>query len=229
LPVIDSSGKKALFATPAHAKILAEYVSMFAADYFPADTLIRGYYGAVERYATGELAMLVTGPQFLTRIKREGPAVYQNTLIAAYPLSVQASLPNGKNKLIDAPLMNIAIPARSKKQAAAIAFALFVTDEANQVAFSRETVIFPSTKITDPVSKNFFLAGGNSPEDKARAIDYPMLEFAKDLAPTIPPDKSIDLARVFREAVESALYGTKTPAEALEFCAREWNRILAAP
>jgi putative chitobiose transport system substrate-binding protein len=223
LPVFDERKNLALFNTDAHAKVLALYASLFENDYFPADTLIRGYYGAVERYAAGELAMLITGPQFLTRIKRDGPQAYAETLVAPYPQY------SGAPRLIDAPLMNIAIPSSSKNQGAALKFALFVTSEDQQVAFSKETVIFPSTVITNPLTKQFFLQGGKTPEALARKISFESLGYAKDLAPTIPADKNADLVKVFTEAIQSALYRTKTAKQALDFAVSEWNRILRTP
>ncbi|MBI1974801.1 MAG: extracellular solute-binding protein, partial [Parcubacteria group bacterium] len=222
LSVLDQTKKRALFNGPPHVKLLATYVDLLANDYFPRDVLVRSYYGALELYAAEELAMLVTGPQFLlSRIKYDNLAVYKKTRVARYPL--------GNRKIIHSPLMNIAVSAKSKRPETAFEFALFVTNEENQVAFAKETVIFPSTILSSPVSRQFFLKGGSNPEDAARLIGFQSLPASRDLTPTFPIRKGIELAREFRNAIESAFYETKTPKEALDYAVQEWNRILAKP
>ncbi len=214
LAVLSADGKRAVFNSPAHVAYLQRYVELFKKDYFPEDTLRRGFLGAVERYSAGQLGMLVVGPQFLLRIKASNPEVYARSFVAPYPL--------GKGRVIHTPLMTITIPKASKHQQEAAKFALFVTSDANQLAFSKLVVIFPSTRAAaaDP----YFKEKGPGPEWKARAIAADELKFGRDL--TLVIGNEGELFKVFREAVERAFFGKMTPQQALDWAVREWNARL---
>ncbi len=214
LPILSLDGRRAVFDSPAHVALLARYVDLFKADLFPADTLQRGYLGATERYAAGQLAMLTTGPQFLLRVRHDSPAVYRETLVAPAPV--------GRGHVLDLPTMDLAVPRASRHRAEAVDFALFVTDDENQLAFCKQVVIFPSTRAAarDP----FFTRGGPSPEDRARVVAVRELPTARDLTVVVP--HSDDLFRIFREAIESAFYGRMSPQDALRWAAREWTARL---
>jgi putative chitobiose transport system substrate-binding protein len=214
LPVLSTDRRRAVFNGPDHVRLLATYVALFKRDLFPTDTLQRGYLGATERYAAGQLAMLTTGPQFLLRVRSDSPDVYRDTRVSRYPL--------GRGRVLDLPTMELTVPLASRHRSAAVDFALFVTNDANQLAFSHLVVIFPSTQAAarDP----YFTRGGATPEERARVIAASELGVARDLTVVVP--RSDDLFRVFREAIESAFFGRMTPQQALDWAVKEWNSKL---
>jgi putative chitobiose transport system substrate-binding protein len=214
LPVLSPDRRRAVFDGPAHVALLARYVDLFKGDMFPDDTLRRGYLGATERYAAGQLAMLTTGPQFLLRVRSDSPDIYHETAVAPAPL--------GRGRVLDLPTMNLAVPLASRHRQDAVEFALYVTNDENQLAFSHLVVIFPSTRAAaaDP----YFTRAGASPEERARVIGARELGIARDLTVVVP--HSDDLFRVFREAVETAFYGRMTPQQALAWAVKEWNARL---
>jgi putative chitobiose transport system substrate-binding protein len=214
LPVLSPDRRRAVFDGPAHVALLARYVDLFKGDMFPDDTLRRGYLGATERYAAGQLAMLTTGPQFLLRVRSDSPDIYHETAVAPAPL--------GRGRVLDLPTMNLAVPLASRHREDAVEFALYVTNDENQLAFSHLVVIFPSTRAAaaDP----YFTRAGASPEERARVIGARELGIARDLTVVVP--HSDDLFRVFREAVETAFYGRMTPQQALAWAVKEWNARL---
>jgi putative chitobiose transport system substrate-binding protein len=214
LPVLSPDRKRAVFDSPAHVALLARYVDLYKRQMFPDDTLQRGYLGATERYAAGQLAMLTTGPQFLLRVRSDNPDVYRQTLVAPAPV--------GRGHVLDLPTMDLVVPLASRHRDAAVAFALYVTDDENQLAFCHQVVIFPSTRkaAADP----YFAHAGTTPEDRARVIAARELSTARDLSVVVP--HSDDLFRIFREAVESAFYGRMTPQQALSWATKEWNTRL---
>ncbi len=214
LPVLTPDRRRAVFDSPAHVALLARYVDLFKHDLFPADTLRRGYLGATERYSSGQLGMLVVGPEFIQRVHSDGPDAYRETLVAPMPL--------GGGRVVDLPTMDVAVPVGSRHRTDAVDFALFVTNDDNQLAFSHVVVAFPSTRraAADP----YFTRPGTTPEDRARAIAARELETARDL--TVVTPHSDELFRVFQEAVESAFFGRMTPQQALTWAAREWDRRL---
>ena len=211
LPVLSSDRRRAVFNSPDHVRLLATYVALFKRDLFPSDTLQRGYLGATERYAAGQLAMLTTGPQFLLRVRSDSPDVYRDTRVAAYPLA--------RGRVLDLPTMALTVPLQSRHRSAAVDFALFVTNDANQLAFCHRVVIFPSTQAAarDP----YFTHSGTTPEERARVIAASELGIARDLTVAVP--HSDELFRVFREAIENAFFGRMTPQQTLDWAVKEWN------
>ncbi len=216
LPMLSEDGKRAVFNSPAHVAYLERYVDLFKKDYFPDDTLRRGFTGAVERYSAGQLGMLLVGPQFLLRIKESNPEIYAKTFVAPYPM--------GRGKVIHAGLMALTVPRASKHQQEAVKFALYVTNDENQLEFAKlpGTVIFPSTK--KAAADSFFKQKGAGPEWKARSIAADELKFGRDL--TVVVSNQSELYKIFREAVESAFFGKMSPKEALDWAVREWNARL---
>ncbi len=214
LAILSPDGKRAVFNSLEHVRYLTRYVELFKEDYFPEDTLRRGYLGATERYSAGQLGMLITGPQFLLRVKSDNPEVYAQTFVAPYP--------KGRGNTQHLAIMAVTVPKASRNTTAAVDFALFVTNDANQLEFSRQVVVFPSTKqaAADP----FFRRGGAGPEDVARKVAAADLANARDLSVVAP--RSGDLFRAFREAVESAFYGKRTPKDALDWAVGQWNARL---
>jgi putative chitobiose transport system substrate-binding protein len=211
LPVLSPDRHRAVFDSPAHAELLALYVDLFKRDMFPTDTLQRGYLGATERYGAGQLAMLVIGAEFLLRVRSDGPDAYGETSVAPAPL--------GRGHVLDLPTMDLAIPLASRHRDEAVDFALFVTNDENQLALSHGVVAFPSTRAA--ASDPYFTRTGATPEDHARAIAARELAIARDL--TIVTPHSDELFRVFRDAVENAFFGRMTPQQALAWAAQEWN------
>ena len=213
-PLSRAGRRRAVFDSPAHVALLARFVDLFKHDLFPADTLRRGYLGATERYSSGQLGMLVVGPEFIQRVHSDGPDAYRETLVAPMPL--------GHGHVVDLPTMDVAVPIQTRHRTEAVDFALFVTNDENQLAFSHVVVAFPSTRraAADP----YFTRPGTSPEDRARAIAARELSIARDL--TVVTPHSDELFRVFQEAVESAFFGRMTPQQALTWAAREWDRRL---
>lgn len=214
LPILSADRKHALFSGPAYVAVLAAYVDLYKRGMFPDDTLQHGYLGATERYSGAQLGMLTTGPQFLLRVKTDSPDVYRDTLVAPAPL--------GKGHVLDLPTMALTVPVASRHRDQAVAFALYMTDDENQLAFDHQVVIFPSTRraAADP----YFARGGASPEDRARVIAARELGIARDLTVVVP--HSDELFRAFQDAVENAFYGRMTPAQALAEAAREWDARL---
>src|SRR3989442_12842538 len=125
----------------------------------------------------------------------------------------------GKGRVIHAPLMALAVPKASKNHQEAGRFALYVTSDENQLAFSKLTVIFPSTKkaAADP----YFRQKGAGPEWQARAIAVGELKFGGDL--TVGGPNQGELFKIFREAVESAFFGEMRAEETLDLGVRGWQ------
>ena len=214
LPILSPDGKRAVFNSAAHVAYLQKYVQLLKQDYFPEDTLRRGFLGATERYSAGQLGILITGPQFLLRVKQDNPDVYAQTFVAPYP--------KGKGNVVHLATMTVAVPKASKHAKEAVEFGLYVTNDENQLQFSKQVVILPSTR--GAAANPFFKQGGSSAEERARRIAAAELPFSRDLTVVVP--QQTDLYKVFREAIESAFYGQRTAKEALDWAVTQWNARL---
>ncbi|WP_291424733.1 ABC transporter substrate-binding protein [Deinococcus sp.] len=214
LPVIK--GGQAVFNSPEHIRLVQQYVDLYKKGYIPEDTMRRGYTGATELYSSGKLGMLMTGPQFLLRVQNDNPAVYNLTKVTPYPINVAGNV-------IHTGLMGFAVPKGVRDKAAANKLALFLTNDANQLAFSKVTkTTFPTTvrASSDP----FFRQGGTDAVAQGRAVASGELKKAKDLV-LVYPDAG-KLNKVFKDNIESAMSGQKTVKAALDDTVKAWNASL---
>ncbi len=139
LPILSADKSRAVFNSDKHVQLLQTYVDLYKKDYIPEDTMRRGYVGATELYSAGKLAMLITGPQFILRVANDNKAVYNLTKVAPYPINLAGNV-------IHTPLMGMVVPKGVKDKELAQKLALFLTNDVNQLAFSRVTqTTFPST------------------------------------------------------------------------------------
>jgi len=119
-------------------------------------------------------------------------------------------------------LMTLALPRAGKHHQDALKFALYVTNDDNQLEFDKLAVLLPSTKraAADP----FFKQNTAGVEGMARKIAADELQSSRDL--TVVVSNQSELYKVFREAVESAFFGKMDPKAALDWAVREWNARL---
>jgi putative chitobiose transport system substrate-binding protein len=214
LPILSDDGFTALFDSPVHIELLTEYVDLFQAGYFSEDALLRGYVGALERYQNGQLAMLISGPQLLTRVREASPDIYAQTSLAPYPET-------GDTSAIHAPLMGLAIP-KGVPQAPAVQLARFIAGADAQLTLARATPVYPTTLTA--AEDAFFNAEGDDLETQARRLQVSQLPLARDLTLDVPNPQ--DLYEVFMENMEAAFYGQKNPEQALKDAALFWNSRL---
>jgi putative chitobiose transport system substrate-binding protein len=212
LAIYDKAGKAA-FNTAAHAALLQKYAEYYKGAYAPQESLRReAFQVATELYAQGKLAMIIGGPQALTRIQENNKDLYGKTTVVAAPLGSAKRQTGGG--------MDLVIPSASKHPKEAAKFAEFITNNANQMAFAKVVAIVPQTRgaqfdayfkeqSADPIAKAKALTGANG-----RFID-----------PGYNPPKgnSDDLYKNFNDNVEAAVLGQKTPQQALNDAVAYWN------
>lgn len=212
-------GRKVTFNTPEAVSLVAKWVKVYKDGLVPPDvaTNVRAAeLDAVKRFEAGQLGMLITGPQFALRVKQEAPEVYKVMEVAMLPL--------GKAGTVRASIQDLAIPRGSKYPKIAADFALFVTNAANQVQFSKLVTIFPSNRqaAKDP----FFTRPDSTLDGRARQIGAEVLE-GIDATPINMPNAT-DMNKVLDDAMTKALLGQMSPAEALAWAEKEWERLIAA-
>jgi len=211
----NEDGTKAAFNTEEGLYAFEYFTELFQEGLIPQVALNGEQREAIDLYQSGELAFF-DGSQFITQIKENAPAVYENTLP-----SEAITGQSGKKSLT---VQNVVVPEQSEQAEAAVKFALFLTNSENQLEFSKLTPILPSTveSLEDP----YFTDDSNAePTDLVRIVSAAQLDKSELL---IPPMENFDeLRQSMFDALSAALYGELTPQEALDKAEAEWNEILA--
>lgn len=213
--IVDEKLEKAVFNTPKAVEILEQWVNLYNEGLIPPESLNQTHRVSLERYESGETAILMVGANFLKTIMQEAPQIYKNSAVAEQI--------KGNNGKVDFSIMNLVVPLKSKNPDKAIDFCLYLTNSENQLNFSKITPTLPSAK--DALNSKYFT---NSNEknllDKARNISAVQLNMAIKPIPVFKNQK--ELVEIFDNEIQKALLKRKTPAEALDDAALEWNKIL---
>jgi len=216
VPIIDSTGQKALFNTPEAVRILSFWTDMYGNKYIPAESITEGHRAALEKYQAGETAFIIAGANFLKIIKENAPEIYKNSDVSSQIV--------GSNEKVDFSLMNLVVPKKSKNPQIAVDFALFLTNHKNQLEFCKLAPILPSTKET--LASDFFKTSKNNElTTKGRIISAQQLKNALTPAQQLRDQK--DLNEIIDNATQQALLKEKTPEKALNQAVKDWNNILA--
>ncbi|MCC5628668.1 sugar ABC transporter substrate-binding protein [Nostoc sphaeroides CHAB 2801] len=210
--LIDADGKAAF--NSALGKAAFQYwVDLYKKGLLPKEALTQGHRHAIDLYQSGETAFLASGPEFLKTIANNAPKIAQATAIAP-----QLTGDTGKKNVA---VMNMVIPRDSKQPDASVKFALFVTNDENQLAFAKAANVLPST--IKALSDSYFtnVPANASTIEKARVITAKQLQQAEILTPTLKDSKK--LQKAVYENLQAAMLGQKTVDKAVEDAAQEWN------
>ncbi len=211
--LVDAQGKAA-FNTPAGKAAFQYWVDLYKQGLLPREVLTEGHRRAIELYQAGEIALLNSGPQFFKTIAQNAPDIAR--------VSVAAPEITGSTGKKNVAVMNLVIPQSTDQPDAAVKFALFVTNNANQLAFAKAANVLPST--TEALKDPYFqsLPADATPADKARAISAAQLQDAEVLVPAM---KDVNqLQKFIYENLQAAMLGQKTVDRAVADAAQAWNQ-----
>lgn len=201
MEVIDDKGEFD-FNTDEAAKIIEAYADAYAAGAMPAEALTGDYGGNAESYIQEKVAFTTGGTGFTTDLQKDAPALLENT-VATQRLGVPPLYVQGLN-----------VSADSDNKEAALAFAEFVTNEENQVAFSSLAVgTAPGTAAGgDKVVEN--ISSSITDEKQLAAIDtvFTAMEGAKAL----PFQWTSDMATYMTQQIALAINGEADAATQLD-------------
>lgn len=166
-------------------------------------------------YANGKLGMIIGGPQTVTRLQDEAPAILETTGV------LEAVL--GPAKVSGEAIMNMVVSQASKHPKEAIDFANFITNDTNQLAFCHEVSIFPTTKkaSTDP----FFSSDMVSLQGQAN--HYASISAQNAIDMTLGIAKDDDVKREVDLIMDKMFASGMSPQEALDEAEKAVNAVLA--
>lgn len=213
VPLLDEQGKAA-FNTPQGKAAFQTWIDLYKNGLIPQEVLTEGHRHAIDLYQRGDTAMLASGAEFLNTIAKNAPSIAK----------VSASAPqiSGETGKKNVAVMNLVIPKDTDQPDLALKFALFVTNDANQLAFAKAANVLPST--LNALKDSYFqTAPANAtPVDEARIISAKQLQAAEVLIPATRGVKK--LQKIVYDNLQAAMLGQKTVDQAINDAAQEWDQ-----
>ena len=213
ISIIDEKNKQIFLSTKEVQNIYKIWSELYSSSFIPKESITQTHREALEKYMSGELAMLQTGANFLVMIKDNAPDIYKKTKLAP-----QLNLENG---VVDFSMMNLIIPEKSKHQKEALEFALFLTSEKNQLEFSKLAPVLPSSK--KALDNNFFDSDATLIEQGRKISAYQMKTGKKNI-PLYPQQKEINTTMDY--ATQKIILKKETPQNALDEAEEKLKNIL---
>lgn len=124
------------------------------------DTLTITHRENIEKYMSGSASFIVAGSNFISMIKENAPAIYNNSIL----------LPQltGSNGEYDISIMNFIIPKKAKNKEYAKEFINLMTDYKSQMALAKKTNVLPANKIA--LNDDYFKNCDSELMENARCI-----------------------------------------------------------
>lgn len=204
-----------VFADNGAGKALAFWVNLYKKNWVPQESITEGQQAAVDRYQSGTLALLLTGPNFLKIVQENAPKVFETTQVAPqFP---------AKSSYMDFSEMILVIPARTPHPKEAVEFARFVSNAQNTLKLSELAPIIPP-HVSAVQSPAFNQTHSPDLMTRARSISAQQLLQAKT-AMTIHPLQN-RLNQLMDFYVQSAFLGKLSPEDAMQKAQQDMNNLI---
>ncbi|MEM6253651.1 MAG: sugar ABC transporter substrate-binding protein [Cyanobacteria bacterium P01_D01_bin.156] len=211
VPLVDGEGNAA-FNTSAGKAVFQYWTDLYQQELLPREVLTQGHRRAIELYQAGETVLLASGAEALDNIANNAPDI-----AAATQTAPQITGNTGKKNVA---AMNLVVPRATDVPDAAVKFALYVTNNDNQISFAQAANVLPSTVAA--VDSTLAEAPAEAtPVEVARAISASQLGDAEVLIPALADVKQ--LQKAIYDNLQAAMLGEKSVDEAIADAADEWN------
>ena len=187
---------------------------LYANNLIPKETVTITLQEALEKYMSGNIALIGAGANFLNMIKENAPSIYSKTDIAP-----QISGTLGQN---DFSLMNFVIPLKAKHKNEALKFALFLTNDKNQLELAKLTNVLAVNQQT--LNNDFYKKYDDKDlMAKARVISASQLNKIEPAYKTQKSQK--DINNIVNSSVQEILLGKNDIKQILEKAQKEINKL----
>ncbi|GAB3564030.1 ABC transporter substrate-binding protein [Spelaeicoccus albus] len=212
-PLMNKDETKFTFNTDEAAAMVDKYRKAYKAGGFLPAGLNMKYTGVGKAFMSGKVAMNSGSAYDLQNFKKNAPTLAKHlgigpafTNTGKYEMSVQS----------------ISVASQSDHLATAKAFARFVTNEKNQMAFAKLVNIFPSTAGT--LDKPFFrkLDGTKNTELRVKAAKQ-----LKSAVEYTPIKFTPEMATYLQQQLSDAILGKEPSKQALDKTVAKANSLLA--
>lgn len=189
------------------------YKNLYSQHLIPKETITQTQREALEKYMSGQIVFFQSGANFLNMIKENSPSIYQDT-----DVTEQITGDLGQN---DFSLMNLVIPLKSEHKKDALKFALFLTNEENQLKLAKLTNVLATNK--HALNNKFYKSYDNDLMSKARVISAKQLNKIEPVLRQKKGQKEINL--LINTAVQEILLNKSDTQTILDEVSKKW-RIL---
>lgn len=195
-------------------EVFDKFRTMYSKDLIPKETVTMTLQEALEKYMSENILLIGAGANFLNMIKENAPSTYANTDIAP-----QITGELGQN---DFSLMNFVIPSRAKHKDEALQFALFLTNDKNQLELAKLTNVLAVNQKT--LQNDFYTKyDSNDLMSKARVISAKQLNKVQPVFKTQKGEK--DINNIVNAAVQEILLGKDDTSKVLNKVSKDWKAI----
>ena len=195
-------------------EIFKQLKNLYNTNAIPKETITQTHRDSLEKYMSGQLMYLVTGANFLNMIKENAPIIYRAT-------EILNQLVGDTNKY-DYSLMNFVIPKRAKNKEIALKFALYLTNEVNQLELAKLTTILPTNKNT--LNNEYFLnLKDDDIQSKARIISAKQLDNLQ--SPLLNIKNKKELNTISSNYIQEILINDADIEITLEKFANDWEKL----
>jgi putative chitobiose transport system substrate-binding protein len=210
--LVDKQGKAA-FNNATGKAAFSYWVDLYKQGLLPKE-VTQGHQHGIQLYQAGETAMLSAGAPFIDSIAKNAPQIAKVSAIAP-----QIS---GQTNKKGVAVMNLVIPKTTKQPDAAVKFALFITNAANQLAFAQASDTLPSqVEAVNNYKQKLAEIKDNNPISQGKLISAEQLSQAEVLIPPMP-DLNL-LKKAVYENLQAAMLDRKTVDTALTDAAKMWD------
>ena len=194
--------------------VFRTYKKLYDKNLIPKEIINQTQREALEKYMSGQIVFFESGANFLNLIQENAPSIYEVTDVAP---QIKGRL--GQN---DFSLMNLVIPLKSNNKKNALKFALFLTNEKNQLQLAKLTNIISPNKKT---LKNAFYTRYRKDDlmSKARYISAKQLREIHPVLKQIKGQKEINL--LLSTAIQEILINNADIKETLDEVAVKWENL----
>ena len=190
------------------------YKDLYKQKLIPEESVTQTHREALEKYMSENIVTLQAGANFLNMIKENAPNVYKKTDVAPQI--------TGQLGQYDFSMMNFVIPEKAKNKEEALKFALFLTNEENQLKLAKLTNILATN---ENALKNSFYQNyeNNDLMAKARVLSAQQLY---KIEPTYKTQKSQkEINTVVNTATQLILLDNVDTKKVLESATNKWSKL----
>ena len=191
------------------------YKNLYKNDLIPKESINQTHRESLEKYMSEYIVTIQAGANFLNLIKENAPNVYKKTDVSTQIV--------GSEGQYDFSLMNFVIPKRAKNKEAALKFALFLTNEENQLKLAKLTNVLATNENAlkneyyQKYDKNDILA-------KARVISAQQLN---KIEPVLRQQKSQkEINNVINTATQLILVDNVDTKKVLDSASKKWSKLI---
>jgi len=194
------------------AEIFDFYKDLYSKNLIPKETITQTQREALEKYMSGQIVFFQSGANFLNIIKENSPSIYKDTDVAR-----QIVEDLGQN---DFSLMNLVIPIKAPNKQDALKFALFLTNEDNQLKLAKLTNVIATNR---HALRNEFYTNydDNDLMAKARVISAKQLNRIQPVLRQNKGQKEVNL--LINTAVQEILLDKSDTKKTLDDVSKKWE------